>query len=102
MIKYITFHHKSKYFCCKRISYGKIRFRLLLLRQKGIVRTYAKVSSYFSFYTSVLGCKYPLNAYCLNRLSRRRGRRKSVMRTATLQNSDKGTLRNLGVSFLFA
>ena len=63
---------------------------------KIIVQTHAKVSSYFFLCMSVLACEYPLQTYYLNRLFLRRGKRKSVMSKATLQNNViVGTLRKI-------
>ena len=78
-----------------RLTARSREFESHRFRQKGIVRTHAKVSSYFSFYMSVLACKYPLKTYYLNRLFLRRGKRKSVMNKAILPNKTKGTSENI-------
>ena len=69
-------------------------------RQKGIVRTHAKVSSYFFLCMSALACTFPLKTYCLNRLFLRRGKLKSVMRMATLLNSEIG-ISNSGMPIFY-
>ena len=69
--------------------------RMMTARQKRIVRTHAKVSSYFSFYMSVLACEYPLKTYCQNRQFPRRGKLKNVMNKAILLNKTKGASKNI-------